>query len=104
MSLTVEDGAESAEGALYGFACRHSQAASETCAGEDFVSQITRYRKRCFWTGGGRRFPGSRMGQQTGKYRHDRCLGRGRKVDAGQSLASTDGGQTISFGVMACSQ
>ena len=36
----------------------NSQAASKTGTGEDFNSQIARYRKRCFWSRGGYRFPG----------------------------------------------
>ena len=40
-----------------------SEAASKTCAGEDFVSQIAHHRKRCFWSRGGHRFSGSCMGK-----------------------------------------
>ena len=39
------------------FLLRNSQAASKTGTGEDFSSQIARYRKRCFWSRGGYRFP-----------------------------------------------
>ena len=34
-----------------------------TGTGENFSSEITRYRKRCFWSRGGYRFPGSMHGQ-----------------------------------------
>ena len=40
------------------FACRNSQAAGKTGTEENFSSQIARYRKRCFWSRGGYRFPG----------------------------------------------
>ena len=60
------------------FACRNSQAASKTCAEEDFRSQITRYRKRCFWSRGRYRFSGSCMGKQGCQRRYNRCLGWGR--------------------------
>ena len=40
------------------FARRNSQATSKTGTGENFSSQIARYRKRCFWSRGGYRFPG----------------------------------------------
>ena len=59
--------------------------------GEDFRSQIARYRKRCFWSRGGYRFPGSCMGKPAGKCRYNRCLGWGREVHARQPLAPTDG-------------
>ena len=37
---------------------RNSQAAGKTGTEENFSSQIARYRKRCFWSRGGYRFPG----------------------------------------------
>ena len=74
-----------------GFACRNSQAASKTGTGENFSSQIARYRKRCFWSRGGYRFSGSCMGKQGCQRRYNRCLGWCRKVHARQPLAPTDG-------------
>src|SRR6202040_689864 len=47
---------EPPEDALYRFACPNSQTASQTCTEENFNSEITRYRKRCFWSRGGYRF------------------------------------------------
>jgi hypothetical protein len=41
-------------------------------------SQITRYRKRCFWSRGRYRFSGSCMGKQGCQRRYNRCLGWGR--------------------------
>ena len=76
---------------LYRFACWNSEAAGKTCAGEDFVSQIAHYRKRCFWARRGHRFSGSCMGKAGCQHRYNRCLGWGRKVDAHQSLAPADG-------------
>ena len=58
------------------------EAANKTGTGEDFSSQIARYRKRCFWSRGGYCFSGSCMGKPAGKCRFDRCLGRGREVHA----------------------
>ena len=72
------------------FACRNSQAAGKTGTGEDFSSQITRYRKRCFWARGGYRFPGCCMGKPACQCRYNRCLGWGREVHAGQPLAPTN--------------
>jgi hypothetical protein len=56
-----------------------------------FRSQITGYRKRCFWPRRGYLFSGSCMGKQGCKCRYNRCLGWGRKVYARQPLAPTDG-------------
>ena len=82
---------QSLQKALCRFACRNSQAASKTCTEENFRSQIARYRKRCFWSRGGYRFPGSCMGKQGCQRRYNRCLGRCREVHARQPLAPTDG-------------
>jgi serine/threonine protein kinase len=60
-------------------------------APQRIYSQIACYRKRCFWSGGGYRFSGSSLGKPECKRRFDRCLGRCRKVDAGQPLARADG-------------
>ena len=68
---------------------RNSQAASKTGTGEDFNSQIARYRERYFWAGGGYRFPGWLLGKRGYKCRHDRGLGRCREVDARQPLAQS---------------
>ncbi len=46
------------------FTRRNSQAASKTGTEEDFRSQIARYRKRCFWSGGGYRFSGCAWAKQ----------------------------------------
>ena len=73
------------------FLCRNSQAASKTGTGEDFNSQIARYRKRYFWSGGGYRFPGWCMGKPGYQCRYNCCLGRCREVDTRQPLAPTNG-------------
>ena len=49
---------EFAEDALFRFACRSSQGARKTWTEANFSSQIARYRKPCFWSRGGCRFPG----------------------------------------------
>jgi serine/threonine protein kinase len=73
---------EPAEEASCRFACRDSQVANKTCTEENFRSQIAGYRRRCFWSGGGYRFPGSCMGKQGCQRRYNCCLGWGRKVYA----------------------
>jgi Protein kinase domain len=88
---------EPTEDAAYSFARRTWQTASKSGTQEDFDSQIAHYRKRSFWSRGGYRFPGSCMGEQGGQRRYNRCLGRGRKIHAGQPLAKPDGCQTLSF-------
>ena len=82
---------ELAQDAAYGFARRNSQIDSTTGTEENFCSQITRYRKRCFWSRGGYRFPGRSMDETAGQCRYHRCLGWCREVDARQPLAPTDG-------------
>jgi Protein kinase domain len=55
------------------------------------LARLPHYRKRCFWPRRGYRPSGSCMGQQAGKCRYNRCLGRCRKVDSRQLLASAHG-------------
>ena len=88
---SIYHSSEPAEDALYRFARLNSQAEVKTGTGENFSSQLTPYRKRCFWSRGGYRFSGACMGKQGGQRRYDRCLGWGRKVHARQPLAPTDG-------------
>ena len=64
---------------------------SKTCTEENFSSEITCYRKRCFWSRGGCRFSGSCMGKQGCQRRYNCCMGRCREVHARQPLAPTDG-------------
>src|SRR5262249_35180253 len=74
---------EPAEDAVERLACRNSRAASKTCTEEDLHRQIARDWKRCFWSGGAHRFPGSRMGKQGCQRGYNRCLGWGREIHAG---------------------
>src|SRR4029077_10622877 len=88
---TLPESSELAEDAVSRFACRNSQTTSKTGPEKNFSSQIARYRKRCFWSRGGYRFPGRCMDKRGCKCRFDHCMGGGWEVHAHQSLARADG-------------